>query len=76
MVYWRYKESRGDLGPNNPGLPLSGTKSVGSTDVGVGTMAGSAAEHIFFSTKEQTGGKYQTYVAKLPTKCARVGPSA
>jgi hypothetical protein len=35
-------ESRGDLGPNNPGLPLSGTRRVGSTDGGVGAMLGSA----------------------------------
>jgi hypothetical protein len=35
-------ESRGDRGPNNPGLALSGTMSVGSTDGGIGTMEGSA----------------------------------
>jgi hypothetical protein len=36
--------SRGDLGPNKPGLPLSGTSRVGSMviDGGLGCIAGSA----------------------------------
>jgi len=48
MIAWiilqRANESRGDRGPNKPGLPRSGTSNVGSMviDGGEGTNAGSA----------------------------------
>jgi hypothetical protein len=40
----RGSESGGDLGPNSPGLPRSGTSGTGSMDGGVGAKEGSANE--------------------------------
>lgn len=66
LVYPRY-ESRGDLGPKRPGLPLSGMRRIGvSTDGGVGATLGSAEWKRNMSRRLSVPPKNKKYVAKLP----------
>ena len=68
-----YTEPDRDCGPNNPGIPLSGTSNGGSTDGGVGTIAGSARAEISINIKLIKNINLRCQVRQDSTRCLRSG---